>query len=418
MQRSAPRAACARKFPRAPRVCSDMLQRTVLAENPSTHAALRRDVVFTFSYLSWQAAAQRGWFMSEDRLARALVGHRRVRRVLVSDLMRSLPLKLARDLLTRELAAFPAGERARLLRPVRLRRDDPTSLRGVLRMARAYDRALARAAARMGLRDPVVITAHPLLAGLAELSWARAVTFYAIDDWAAHPPHERWWPAYRESFAALRARRRRVAAVSQTLLARLAPTGESAVVPNGLEPLEWIGDPTPPGWARDLVHPLLLYVGTLDSRLDVPALLAIAREHPRARVLLVGEQTEPEHLRPLRGVANIELRPALPRAAVTGLIRIADVGLIPHVRSRLTEAMSPLKLYEYLAGGLPVVATDLPPMRGVDPRVCRVERSGGHPQAVSDALALGPAGEDERLTFVQVNSWASRHERLLDLALA
>jgi glycosyltransferase involved in cell wall biosynthesis len=396
-----------------------MLETTVLADLPGTRERGGRDVVFTFSYLSWQAAAQRGWCMSEDRLARALVEHRRVRRVLVGETMRSLPIKLARDLLSVERVPFPAGERARLVQPLRLRRGDPTSLHGARRMAHAYDRALARAARRMGLRDPVVITTHPLIAGFAALEWARSVTFYAIDDWAAHPAHRRWWPAYRESFAALRVRRRRVAAVSQTLLARLLPTGESAVVPNGLEPVEWIGDPTPPDWARDVLRPLLLYVGTLDARLDVPGLLAIARALPDARLLLVGAQTDPEHLRALRAARNIELRPPLPRAAVTGLIRVADVGLIPHVRSRLTEAMSPLKLYEYLAGGLPVVAADLPPVRGVeDVRVRRVAHGEGYPEAVRDALAIGPASEDERLTFVQTNSWAARHERLLNLALA
>jgi glycosyltransferase involved in cell wall biosynthesis len=396
-----------------------MLDATVMADLSCARESAKQDVVFTFSCVSWQAAAQRGWFMSEDRLARALVSHRRVRRVLVCDVMRSLPIRLARDLMSyRGRDRFPAGERAQLLRPVRLRRGDPTSLGGVRRMVDAYDNALRRAAERMGLRDPVVITVHPLIAGFAELSWARAVTFYAIDDWTAYPPHRRWWPAYRQSFAAMRMRRRRVAAVSQTLLDRLAPTGAGMVIPNGLEPVEWIGDPTPPGWVNDVVRPLLLYVGTLDSRLDIPGLLAIARELPEARILLVGALLDPAHLAPLHAARNIEVHQQLSREALTGLVRIADVGLIPHVRSRLTEAMSPLKLYEYLAGGLPVVAADLPPVRGIDPHVLRVSESEGYPDAVRAALAAGPAGEDERLTFVQTNSWASRHERLLDLAFA
>jgi teichuronic acid biosynthesis glycosyltransferase TuaH len=206
--------------------------------------------------------------------------------------------------------------------------------------------------------------------------------------------------------------------VSGTLLERLAPAGPGVVIPNGLKPTEWIGDPTPPAWQRDLLRPLLLYVGTLDSRLDVTALLAIARARPEATVVLVGALLDPVHLWPLRVEPNIEVHSQLSRSAVTGLIRVADVGLIPHVRSPLTEAMSPLKLYEYLAGGLPVVAIDLPPLRGVDPRVLLVGSSGGYPAAVDAALAMGPAAENERLTFVQTNSWDARHELLLDLALA
>lgn len=375
-------------------------------------------MVFTFSYVTWQAAAQRGWFMPEDRLARALVSHGRVRRVLVCDLMRSLPVKLVRDLATRGGEAFPAGERARLLQPVRLRRHDPRSLSGVQRAAAAYERALSNEVRRMGLVDPVVITAHPMLAGFLECPWARALTFYATDDWSAYPAHRRWWPAYRESFARVARNGRRVAAVSTPVLERLAPTGPSAVIPNGLEPTEWIGDPVPPGWLGGLRRPLLLYAGSLDARLDVVGLVEIARALPRATILLVGPLCDPQHLLPLRAVPNIEIRPALSRAAVTGLIRVADVGLIPHVRSPLTEAMSPLKLYEYLAGGLPVVAANLPPVRGVDSRVTLVDEGGAYPDAVRAALELGRAPEDERLTFVQTNSWSARHNRLLDLALA
>jgi teichuronic acid biosynthesis glycosyltransferase TuaH len=395
-----------------------MLDLTARMRTLQARAVGDRDVVFTFSYVSWQAAAQRGWFMPEDRLARALVAHHRVRRVLVCDVMRSLPVRVARDLTTRETTPFPAGEDARLLRPVRLRRHDPTSLGGARRAAAAYERAVAREARRMGLQDPVVITAHPLLAGFLECPWARALTFYATDDWAAYPPHRRWWPTYRESFARVAQHSRRVAAVSAPVLERLAPTGPAAVVPNGLEPTEWIGDPAPPAWVGRLRRPLLLYAGSLDSRLDVVGLLALARALPRATVLLVGPLCDAEHLRPLAAAPNIEIRPALSREGVTGLIRVADVGLIPHLRSPLTEAMSPLKLYEYLAGGLPVVATNLRPMRGVDPRVTLVQDSASYPDAVLAALARGRATEDERLTFVQTNSWSARHERLLDLALA
>jgi len=376
-----------------------------------------RDVVFTFSYISWQAAARRGWFMPEDRLAQTLLGHRRVRRVLVCDLMRSLPVKVMRDLAERDAAPFPADEHARQLRPVRLRRHDPSSLRGARRAVAAYERAMRRAAARMGLREPAVITAHPLLAGFLDCDWARSLTYYATDDWAAYPPHSHWWPAYRESFARVGERGRRVAAVSVPVLERLAPTGPSAVIPNGLEPGEWIGEPAPPSWARELPRPLMLYTGSLDERLDVGALIDIARAEPDATILLVGPLLDERHLLALRAVPNIEIRPALPRAAVAGLIRVADVGLIPHNRSPLTEAMSPLKLYEYLAGGLPVVATDLPPMRGVDLRVALVQRRDEYVEAVRDALAHGRAGEDERLTFVHTNSWSARHERLLELAL-
>jgi hypothetical protein len=78
--------------------------------------------------------------------------------------------------------------------------------------------------------------------------------------------------------------------------------------------------------------------------------------------------------------------------------------------------MSPLKIYEYLAGGAPVLSVDLPPVRGIDPRVLRTDAVAGFADRVDEALGLGRAPEDERLAFVSANSWASRHERILETA--
>lgn len=379
------------------------------------------DVVFCFSYLTWEGCVRAGGFHSEARLVQTLLAHERVRHALVCNTIRSLPRKLAGDLLARArggAAGFPADEHARLLEPVRLRRRDPASIAGIERAIAGYDRALRAGVRRMGLEEPVVITSHPLLAGFADLDWARSVTFYATDDWSAYPPARRWWPAYRESYARIRARERRVGAVSQTLLERIAPAGPGMVVPNGLQPSEWTADACAPAWARQLPRPFLLYTGTLDSRLDVPGLLALARTRPQASIVLVGPLLEPEHLEPLRAAPNVVIRPPLGRRELAGLVRWADVGIIPHVRSPLTEAMSPLKLYEYLGGGLPVVATDLAPMRGVDERVLLVLDGCDLATAVDAALELGRAPESARLAFVEANSWRARHERLLDLALA
>jgi glycosyltransferase involved in cell wall biosynthesis len=411
---------------------------------------MRRDVVFSFSYLSWQAAADRGWFGTEDRLARGLLVHERVGRLLVCDLVRSLPVKLLRDCQVRATgreATFPRSGSARLLRPTRLRRDYPTSIDGVRHVCAAVDRALERAARRMGLREPAVIVANPLLAGFAEFAWAGPVTFFATDDWLAYEPHRHWWPAYTESFARLGARRRRVCAVSAAVIERIAPTGPCAVVPNGIDPAEWrgvpgvapdwagarqsirtrrggavgaqLGEPGGTRWPLESAGPLLLYTGSLDSRLDVPALLEIARQLPEARIVLVGPLLAPDHLAPLRAAPNVEIRPPLERSELIELVRGADLGLLVHRELPLTRAMSPLKLYEYLAAGLPVVATDLPPVRGVHRSVELVDPLGGdYPRAVRAALARGRVGESERLAFIERSSWRARHDELLTLAFA
>ena len=79
--------------------------------------------------------------------------------------------------------------------------------------------------------------------------------------------------------------------------------------------------------------------------------------------------------------------------------------------------MSPLKIYEYLAGGGPVAATDLPPLRGIEGPLALAEPGGDFVAAVRAALAAGPMSERERRAFIARNSWSRRCDEVLALAL-
>lgn len=371
------------------------------------------DVLFSFAYATWGSAVARGMCFSEDRLVETLIEDRRVERLLVAETPRSLPVKLLKDRLRRPPRP-PAGEGVSLYGPTRLRRGDPSSIRAVEAGFRRWDAQLRRACGRRGLPRPAVITTHPLVAGFAPLEWASSVTYYAYDDLAELPELRRGRPAILEAYRRLRELGRGVAAVSPAILDVIRPTGPGIVVPNGVDPEEWSRPQPAPGWFRSLPGPRLLYVGSLESRVDVEALARAARALPDASFALVGPLLEPDHFAALRPLPNVHFSPPASRSEVVGLVTAADACLLPHLDNALTRAMSPLKLYEYLAGGAPVAALDLEPIRDVSPRVVIREDLGG---AITGALALGRAPESERRAFAEANSWKSRHEAILRLAL-
>jgi glycosyltransferase involved in cell wall biosynthesis len=146
----------------------------------------------------------------------------------------------------------------------------------------------------------------------------------------------------------------------------------------------------------------------------VSAIASAARALPNASFVLVGPLLDAAHFEPLRGLANVHFFPPASRAEVVALVAAADACLIPHVDSPLTQAMSPLKLYEYLAGGAPVAALDLPPIRDVSPRVMIRDDLT---EAIAAALALGRAPDPERLEFARANSWQQRQEPIVQMAL-
>ena len=376
-----------------------------------------RDVVFTFTFETWSDAVARGMARPPDRLALTLLEHPAVRRLIVANPPRRAINRLAKAMLGRREAPFPADERHSLAAPLTLANIDPVSIDGQERQGAAYDRALGRAALRRGLRDPVVITASPFAAGFGNYAWSSGATYYARDDWSELPARRAWWPAIRESYARIRDSGMPVVAVSQTIIDRIEPRGQGVVVPNGVEPEEWrLPRPADPAWLAAIPHPRALYVGTLDSRLDAEGLAVLATRRPDLHIVLLGVVGDASSLEPMRRFDNIHILPPTDRAGLVAAIRNSEVCLVSHVRNQLTEAMSPLKIYEYLAGGVPVLSIDLAPVRGIDDRVLLADSTADFADVLDEALSLGVQPEQDRLAFVAANSWRSRHERILETA--
>jgi teichuronic acid biosynthesis glycosyltransferase TuaH len=386
---------------------------------PAGPAASHGDLVLTLFQTSWRGALERGLVMPEDRLAAALPGHARVDGLLVGNPPRRLVARAADRLRRREPGeGLPRAGRTALHEPVRLRRDEPGAVDAARRWALGYEAGLRRAASRLGLERPAILTAHPMLAGFGRFEWASDVTYYAWDDWLASVPHERWWGAFEAAFCGIRAAARPVCAVSAAALERVAPTGPAAIVPNGLERSEWLSPGAAPGWFLALPRPRLLYAGSLDDRVDVEMVSRLAAAFPEGSITIAGPLQRPEHYAPLRALPNVGLPGRVERALLPGLVAAADACVIPHVRTPMTEAMSPLKLYEYLAAGRPVAAVRLPGTAGVSPRVRLCDPGADLAPAVRAALADGPAPEAERLRFVEDNAWERRIDRILDLAFS
>ncbi|MFT4214589.1 MAG: glycosyltransferase [Microbacterium sp.] len=145
-----------------------------------------------------------------------------------------------------------------------------------------------------------------------------------------------------------------VVATSSEVLRALGPVGIPALVlPNGVDAARFAGSDAGP-----LRPAVCIYVGAFDARFDGAQIAAWARTHPEARFVLAGEGT-------LSGSfpANVDLLGAVPYEALPTLLRGARVGLLPLSDDPVNAGRSPMKLYEYLAAGLAVVARETPVIR-------------------------------------------------------
>ncbi len=169
----------------------------------------------------------------------------------------------------------------------------------------------------------------------------------------------------------------------------------------------------------DLPRPVLGFAGNfLPTKVDFDLLEEVARRMQQATLLLIGpatEETAPQLERLARLSAVRWLGPK-PYSELPRYVAAFDVGLIPYLSNAYTRSCFPLKTYEYLAAGKPVVASGLPELAGMEPDVVLAEGSTAFVRAVQEAAATnGEASRERRREVASRNSWEARTDRLLEL---
>lgn len=103
------------------------------------------------------------------------------------------------------------------------------------------------------------------------------------------------------------------------------------------------------------------FVGGLKAKIDYELLLEVSRQRPHWNVLLIGPvHGQLQELVELQSRPNIYLLGGKPPEAVPGYMKRLDIGLMPYKNIDYNRAVSPLKMFEYLAAQVPVVGCGLP----------------------------------------------------------
>ncbi|MEO6194746.1 MAG: glycosyltransferase [Thermoanaerobaculia bacterium] len=161
------------------------------------------------------------------------------------------------------------------------------------------------------------------------------------------------------------------------------------------------------------------YVGALGPWFDVEAVAAAARAFPEWRFRLAGQVEDPE-VAALAGLPNLETVGEIPFADVPSFLAGLDVALVPFRDLPLTRAVDPVKLYEALAMGLPVVARRLPETeRWAEPLVYLYDDPAGFVRQVRRAVEeRSPELARERRRVAEGESWDRRAAGLLQAVAA
>lgn len=224
----------------------------------------------------------------------------------------------------------------------------------------------------------------------------------------------------------------RIGAVSDNAARDLGPAGAPAnrvrVVPNGVEVARFADAPAAPlpfSEGAFVVGFAGLFYPWHGVHILAEAFVLLRRERPAARLVLVGDGEERETAaRVLDGAGATEdalFTGLVSRDAIPGYLAALDVLVSPHVPND-DFIGSPIKIWEYMASGRAIVASDVAQMGQVlEHGKTALIVPAGDPQALADALGRlhdSPElrtrfGEAARAEAVAEHSWEERLETLL-----
>ncbi|MDF2839630.1 MAG: glycosyl transferase family 1 [Clostridia bacterium] len=163
-------------------------------------------------------------------------------------------------------------------------------------------------------------------------------------------------------------------------------------------------------------HPIVGFLGVIQPCIDTELLEKIAKAHPEWSVVLIGPLTAGVSIESLLKHSNVYHLGRKNPEELPSYMKAFDICLNPFKINNLTLNVSPLKFFEYLATGKPVVSVDMPGVHGYEDIIYIGKDHENFIEEVERALEEdSPERIEKRLEAAKQNSWEARTNCMLKL---
>jgi len=180
-------------------------------------------------------------------------------------------------------------------------------------------------------------------------------------------------------------------------------------------------DVTGPNDLKSIPRPRIGYIGNIEyERLDFELLERIAEVHPEWSLVLIGwiNKKAAKKAKSLAEFKNVHILEYKPHAKIPAYLNGFDVGLIPFRITAFSNAMNPIKLYEYLAAGLPIVSTKVHELKTHSELINIAGNADEFVELIEKTLKNNSAEKvQKRVSFARCNSWDKRAEEMSKVIL-
>jgi len=282
---------------------------------------------------------------------------------------------------------------------------------------------------QQGIKDAVLWVYHPGYGDTVARIPHSLIVYDCVDEYTAFPEfrHAKAWIAERERSLC------KVAGV----VACTAPSlyeSKKELAPGRTHFVHNVGDAahfeqaqaastTVPADIASLPRPVVGFIGAVsDYKLNLDWMLHLSAARPAWSVVLIGPTgiSDPStDVGKLRARPNVHLLGHRSYEQLPSYLKGFDVAVIPYRLNDYTNGVFPIKFFEFLASGRPVVVSPLPAVRDYWSAVRVADTAESFVQACDAALAEDDAeARQKRIELARLNSWDSRVEKLTALMLA
>ncbi len=181
------------------------------------------------------------------------------------------------------------------------------------------------------------------------------------------------------------------------------------LVPNGVDNVHFSA-PRPQKPA-DLPtdKPIIGYSGAIAPWVDWDLLKFIIKDNPKLQFVFMGTLFQMRNF-PLK-MPNVKYLGLKHYSQLPGYLQHFTVGMIPFRITEMTKGCNPIKLYEYYATGLPVMATPLPELISV-PKIYLDSDPARFSLRLRQIIQKGDLWKGQRIAYAQSNDWTERASRM------
>lgn len=199
---------------------------------------------------------------------------------------------------------------------------------------------------------------------------------------------------------------------SRELRDSFAKDGATAeIIPNAAD-FEFFQNGSPNSTLDAIPRPVVGYYGAIADWFDLNLMTEVAASRPQYSFVLIGQVTV-DGIGKLKKLPNVHLLGEKPYRELPGYLSQFAVCTLPFTVNQLTRAVDPVKIYEYLSQGKPVVSVPLPELSALSELLYFAQGPAEFAEQIDRAVAVSDETlRQKRISFASQNTWASRVEAL------